>query len=95
MIKSLKLSLAIKFCIFSLSFGHANVAIAQNNIITLEGSVSGGIFEPIKVALPDFIIRSGINYGFMKDLLTVLERDLENTGLFKKINRNARNNFKI
>ena len=89
MLKSLKLSLAIKFCIFSLSFGHANVAVAQNNIITLEGSVSGGIFEPIKVALPDFIIRSGINYGFMKDLLTVLERDLENTGLFKKINRNA------
>ena len=65
------------------------MAVAQNNIITLEGSVSGGIFEPIKVALPDFIIRSGINYGFMKDLLTVLERDLENTGLFKKINRNA------
>ena len=89
MLKSLKLSLAIKFCIFSLSFGQASVAVAQNNIITLEGSVSGGIFEPIKVALPDFIIRSGINYGFMKDLLTVLERDLENTGLFKKINRNA------
>ncbi len=90
MLRSLKFSLTLNLAFIALFFGgFPNILVAQNNIITLEGSVRGGIFEPIKVALPDFIIGSGINHEFMKEIWTVLENDLENTGLFQKINKNA------
>ncbi len=84
MLRSLKFTLASFFLTIV-----PNVGLAQDNIITLEGSVSGGIFEPIKIALPDFILSSGIDSNFMTDFMVVLENDLENTGLFKKINKSA------
>ena len=88
--RELKINILIKVICFVIFLTKISTPLAaQNNIVTLEGSVRGGIFEPIKIALPDFILGSGINYQFMSDILTVLQNDLENTGLFKKIRQSA------
>ncbi|MCF6306222.1 MAG: Tol-Pal system protein TolB, partial [Rhodobacteraceae bacterium] len=61
-----------------------NAAVAQDRPL-IEIDMSGGVIEPIPVAIPQFIAENGGAERLANDIAAVIMADLASTGLFREI----------
>ncbi len=60
-------------------------SVAQENMPTLELDVTEGVIEPISIALPSFVLENGTSNYIANEVLSVISKDLTNTGFFRVI----------
>lgn len=62
---------------------------AQSSYAVVSIDITRGNVDPMPVALPDFGAETDKATKIGKDIINVIQNDLESTGLFKSINKNA------
>ena len=75
--------LAVAACLALL----APAAFAQSGPLRI--TITEGVIEPLKLAIPDFVAESGGADQLARDIAAVVTADLEGSGLFARINPDA------